>query len=183
VDLTQPQSPVLLGDLHAEGAQVLEALDDVLGDLGFALDPLPIDALGEEDAETLEERLTLLDRGRIELGLRVDQLEAEVAEEEFLAERRLGPLGLTAVLGDLLRLLVRGIRRHESESPVSPRRTTDLGADGLEGRGADVMVATRSISGTTSIRTASASPGLCSPSRSIGDLSDWCRLVGRSATR
>jgi hypothetical protein len=81
VDLTQPEPPVFLGDLHAEGAQVLEALDDVLRDLRLALDLPPVDVLGEEDAEALEERRALLDRGRIEPGLWVDQVEAEVAEE------------------------------------------------------------------------------------------------------
>ena len=80
-----------------------------------------VDPLGEEGAEALEERLALLDRGRVELRLRVDQVEAEVAEEEFLAERRLGPLGLAAGLGDLLGLFVRRIRRHEPRSPLSRR--------------------------------------------------------------
>ena len=66
--------------------RLLEALDDVVGNLRLAFDPLPVDVLGEEDAEAIEERLALLDRGRIELGLRMDQVEAEVAEEELLAE-------------------------------------------------------------------------------------------------
>ena len=128
VDLAQPEPAVLLGDLHAEGAQLLEALDDVLGDLRLALDLLPVDVLGEEGAEALEERLALLDRGRVELRLRVDQVEAEVAEEELLAERRLGPLGLAAGLGDLLGLLVRRIRRHKGHRPPACPRATGTGA-------------------------------------------------------
>src|SRR6476646_11320161 len=86
VDLAHPEPPVSLGDLHAEGAQVLEALDDVLGDLRLALDLPAVYPPGEEVAKALEERLALLDRGRIELRLRMDEVEAEPAEEEFLAE-------------------------------------------------------------------------------------------------
>src|SRR4051812_19469555 len=101
VDLTQAEPAVLLGDLHPEGAQVLETLEDVPGNLRVALDLPAVHPLGEEVAETVEECLALLDRARIELRLRVDQVEPEIAEKELLAERRLGPLGLTAGLGDL----------------------------------------------------------------------------------
>src|SRR3712207_580535 len=132
VDLTQPQPPVLLGDLHAEGAQVLEALDDLRGDLRLALDAAPIDAFGEEGAEALEERLARVHHGRIELWLRVDQVEAEIAEEEFLAERRLGPLSLAAGFGNLLRLFVGRIRRHGAGSPPPLHHTTDVGAEGRD---------------------------------------------------
>src|SRR3954452_1950170 len=80
------RAPRIARGSSCQGAQVLEALDDVFGNLRLAVDLLPVDALGEEDAEALEQRLALLDRGRIELGLRMDEVEAEVAEEELLAE-------------------------------------------------------------------------------------------------
>ena len=48
-------------------------------------------SLVEELAQAREERLALLDRGGVELGLRVDQVEPEVAEEQLLAEARASP--------------------------------------------------------------------------------------------
>jgi hypothetical protein len=110
VDLRQAEAAVLLRRLHAQRAEVLQALHDVLGDPGLALDLERVDLLLEERAQARQEGLALLGRGRIEPRLRVDQVEAEVAEEELLAEARQLPVGLTGLLGDLPSLLLTDVR-------------------------------------------------------------------------
>ena len=101
VDLREPEAAVLLGDLHAHRADALEALDDLVGDLGVALDLQRVDLVLEELAQRGEETLALLGRLGVEPRLRVDQVEPEVAEEQLLAEARQLPLLLARGLGDL----------------------------------------------------------------------------------
>jgi hypothetical protein len=102
VDLRQAEAAVLLGDLHAEGAELLEPLDDVLGDLRVALDLERIDPLLEEGAHPDQEGVALGRQLGGGLGLGVDDLRLEVAEEQLLAEAGLLPLGLAAGLSHLL---------------------------------------------------------------------------------
>src|SRR4051812_34544400 len=119
VDLRQAEAAVLLGDLHAERAELLEAVDDLFGDLRVALDLQRVDVLDEERAQALEEGLALLDRGGVELGLRVDEVELEVAEEQLLAEARELPVALARVLGDLPGFLLADVGGYVRCSPVS----------------------------------------------------------------
>ena len=102
VDLRQPQASVLLGDLHSQRPEVLEALDDVVAELAVLLDLQRIDALGQEGPQARQELLALADPLGIDLGLGVDQVEPKVTEVHAAAEARELPLGLPAVLGDLL---------------------------------------------------------------------------------
>jgi hypothetical protein len=112
VDLREPEPAVLLGHLHAHGADALESVDDVVRDLRGALDLERVD-LGLEDLPQLgEELLALLGRGGVELGLRVDEVQTEVAEEELLAEARQLPLRLAGRLGDLACFLLADVRGH-----------------------------------------------------------------------
>ena len=115
VDLREAEAAVLLGDLHPERAEVLEALDDVVGDLRVVLDLLRVDPLGQERAEALEELLALGDALGVDLRLRMDEVELEVAEVHAAAEAGLLPLGVARLLGDLLGLFVGRIRvlRHD----------------------------------------------------------------------
>jgi hypothetical protein len=117
VHLRQAEPAVLLGHLHPERAEVLEAVDHGLGDLRVALDLQRIDVLGEEGAQPLQERLALLHRGGVELGLRVDQVEVQAAEEEVLAEARQLPLALAGVLGDLTCLAFGDVGGHGAPVP------------------------------------------------------------------
>ena len=111
VDLRQAEAAVLLGDLHAHRADPLEALDDLVGQLRVALDLQRVDLVLEERPQLGEEALALLDRRVVEPRLGMDQIEAEVAEEEFLAEARQLPFLLARGLGDLPGLALAHIRR------------------------------------------------------------------------
>jgi hypothetical protein len=112
VHLRQAEPAVLLGHLHAERAEVLQTLDHVLGQLGVALDLERIDVLREKRAQSLEEALALLLLRRVDARLRMDQVEAEVAEEELPAEARQGPLGLTRGFRDFSRIALGDVARH-----------------------------------------------------------------------
>ena len=111
VDLREPQAAVLLGDLHAHRADPLEALDDLVGELRVALDLERVDLVLEERPQLGEEALALLGRRVVEPRLGMDQVQAEVAEEEFLAEARQLPFLLARGLGDLPGLALAHIRR------------------------------------------------------------------------
>ena len=110
VDLREPEAVVLLGHLHAHRADALEALDDLVRDLGVALDLQRVDLVREELAQRGEETLALLGRLGVEPRLRVDQVEPVVAEEELLAEARQLPILLAGGLGDLPCLLLGDVR-------------------------------------------------------------------------
>jgi len=103
VGLRQPEPAVLLVDLHAEGAELLEARDDLVGDLGLTLDPLRVDVVDQEAAQVGQEAFTAFDRSRrrLGLGLGIEQIELVVAPEQLFAERGLGPFGLPSGLGNL----------------------------------------------------------------------------------
>jgi hypothetical protein len=111
VDLREAEPAVLLGHLHAERAERLEPVDDAVGDLRLALDRERVDLVDQERAQACEERLALLDRRGVELRLRVDQVESQVAEEQLLAEAGLLP-ALAGALGDLSRLFFGDLAGH-----------------------------------------------------------------------
>ena len=74
------------------------------GILRVALDLERIDLSLEKLAQLRQEPLALLDGRRIEPRLRVDQIEAEVPEKQFLAEAGQLPLRLARRFGDLASL-------------------------------------------------------------------------------
>ena len=101
VEVRQAEPAVLLVDLHPEGADVAEALYDVLGDLGVALDLEGVDLLAEELLELCEERLALAAVGFRDDRVGMDQVEPEPPHEQLLAEARPGPLLLPGGFCDL----------------------------------------------------------------------------------
>ncbi|CAB4956091.1 unannotated protein [freshwater metagenome] len=101
VDLGEPEAAVLLRDLHAEGAELLEPVDDLVRDLRVALDLEVIDLVGQEALELLEEDLAARRLLGVVRRQRVHQVEAEVAEVELLAEGGQLPVGLARLLGEL----------------------------------------------------------------------------------
>ena len=119
VHLRQTESAVLLGYLHAERAQPFETFNDLVGDLRVALDLERVDVLLQERPQAVEEALALLDRGRIERRLGVDQVKAEVAEEQLLAEARQLPLGLARRLDDLSCLALGDGDSHGISAPLT----------------------------------------------------------------
>ena len=118
VDLRQPQAAILRRHLHPERAELLEAVDDLVGDPCLALDAQRVDLTDQEVAQRGEEALALLDGRRVELGLWMDQVEAEVAEEELLAEARQLPFALARRLGDLPCLLLGDVGGHVDVAPL-----------------------------------------------------------------
>jgi hypothetical protein len=105
VQVRQAEAAVLLVDLHAERAEVGQPAQHLVGNVRVALDGQAVDP-GHELAQLGEEHLGPGRLGGVGLGAGVDQVETEPAEEQFLAEARLAPLGLPSRLGDLARLLL-----------------------------------------------------------------------------
>jgi hypothetical protein len=100
VHLRQAQPAVLLLDFHPEGADRLEPVQCVIGDLCVAFDLERIYLRFKKFTQPREETLALLNRLRIRPRLRMDKVEPEVAKEQLPAEtRQLGlDLAATAVL-------------------------------------------------------------------------------------
>ncbi len=101
VHLGEAEAAVGLVDLHAEGAQLLQAADHLVGDARLALDQPAVDLVSQEVAEPAEERLALVHRLGRGYRVRVDQVEPEAAEEQFLGEAGLAPAALPGVLRHL----------------------------------------------------------------------------------
>ncbi len=95
-----------MSDLHAEGAEFLQAPDDLVGNLRVALDHSGIDLRLAEIAQPGQERLATIHRLRRAAGVRMDQVQPQSAEEQFLAEAGLAPLRLPRLFGDLPGLLL-----------------------------------------------------------------------------
>jgi len=94
---------VWLGE-QPERAEALEALYHMVGNPRVTLDLEWIDLGLQELAQGGQEALALLDGRWIELRLRMDQVQTEVAEEQLLAEARELPLRFARRLGDLASL-------------------------------------------------------------------------------
>ncbi len=92
VDLAEAESAVPGVDLHAEGAELLQPVDHLVGDPGLAFDQGAVDLRLDEVTQFGEELLAAL--GGLVGGHRVgvDEVEAEAAEEQFLGEAGLAPL-------------------------------------------------------------------------------------------
>ena len=100
----EPEAAVLLRDLHAPGAELVEALEELVVVLALPVDLVGVDVLGEEALELRQELVRLgLVRRRL-LGEGMDQIEIELAEEEITDERGLFPFRLARGLGDFHRL-------------------------------------------------------------------------------
>jgi hypothetical protein len=121
VQVGEPEPAVLLVDLHAEGAQPGQALEDLVGDARVALYPGAVDLGAREGVELAEELVGV--RAGLLGGPGVDQVEPEPAEEELLAEAGFAPLGLASGLGHLPGLLFGDIalRRGHRRPPRPPR--------------------------------------------------------------
>ena len=111
----EAQAAVLLGDLHAEGAQLAQAVHHVLRVFAGGVDLDGIHLVAQELPNGVVESGEL---GPLLLGqrIRMDQVEPEIAEEHLPQEARLLPLGLAGgfrhlpgfKLADLLQLLGHG---------------------------------------------------------------------------
>jgi hypothetical protein len=101
VHLGQAQPAVLGVDLHAEGAELLEPVDHLVGDPGVALDDGRVDLRLHEVAELGEELLAALGRLVGRKGVGVDEVEPEAAEEQLLGEAGLAPVLLPGGLRHL----------------------------------------------------------------------------------
>jgi hypothetical protein len=112
VDLREPEAAVPLGDLHPQRADLLEAVDDRLGDLRVALDRERVDGRGQHRPQLGEEPLALLDRGVVEPRLGVDEVEPQASEEQVLAEARQLPVALTGRFRDPPGFSFRDLRSH-----------------------------------------------------------------------
>jgi len=97
--LREAQAAVLLRDLHPEGAELGEPLDDRRGNL-----PVPVDRVGIDllDEKPLEARHVVAELGALGRGgrERMDEVEPEVAEEDLLQKRGRLPLALAGLFGD-----------------------------------------------------------------------------------
>ena len=103
--LRQTESAVLLRDLDAEGAHVAQLLHNGLRYLPGAIDFLRINAL-HEGAQLVHEWLGACFFRRVGRRVRMNEVEAESAEEELAHEARIFPLGLARGLSNVARLLL-----------------------------------------------------------------------------
>ncbi|MGX1367066.1 hypothetical protein RKD19_002425 [Streptomyces canus] len=101
VHLGEAEAAVLGVDLHAEGAEFLEAGHDVVGDAGLAFDEGSVDLGLAEVAEPGQERLAAAGVLLGGHGVGVDEVEPEPAEEQFLGEAGLAPVLLAGGLRHL----------------------------------------------------------------------------------
>ncbi len=92
VQLGESETAVLGVDLHAEGAELLQARDDLVGDACLALDAGGVDRGLAEGAQPVEELLAAPHALGVRERMRVDEVEPEAPEEEFLGETGLAPV-------------------------------------------------------------------------------------------
>jgi hypothetical protein len=104
----EPEAAVLAWDLHAEGADLRECREVVVGDLVLALDALAVEPFAHR-TQLGQEGFAALDVGGGAAGVRVHQGEVEAAQVEALGEARTIPLGLARSLGQLAGLGLGGV--------------------------------------------------------------------------
>src|SRR5216117_3066610 len=79
---------------------LFRSLDHLVGDLAFAVDPVGVHLVAQEPLQLFEERSRALGVVGCRLGIGMDQLHPELAEEEIAHEARRGPLLLSRGFGD-----------------------------------------------------------------------------------
>ena len=113
-DLGKPEPAVLLGHLHPERAERLQAIEDLGGDPRVALDLQRVDLGLEELAQLAQEGRAPARGGLVESGLRMDEVDPQRAQEQLPAEARQLPLRLARLLGDATRLALAYLCGHRA---------------------------------------------------------------------
>jgi hypothetical protein len=98
--LAQSQSTVFGRDLDGEGADVTQSLNDLFGDLPFAVDLVAVHLVPHESLEPLQERAGTLDLDGVQLGVWVDQVDPEIPIEHLADEAGSLPLLLACGFRD-----------------------------------------------------------------------------------
>jgi hypothetical protein len=99
----EAQAAVLLGNLHAEGAELAEAVDHLVLVFAGYVDLDRVELVAKQIVDRLVERHEL-GVFFVLFGIGVDEIEPEVAKEHLFHERRLFPSGLPRFLRDLASL-------------------------------------------------------------------------------
>jgi hypothetical protein len=118
--LRQAQTAVLLWHFHTQGADLLQAVDHRVRYPLVLLDDQRVDVLLQVFTQAGEKSLALGDRVVGQRGLRVDEVEPYVAEEQALAEARQCPVLLTRGLGYSTCLLGAGVACHFANLLIGP---------------------------------------------------------------
>src|SRR5579884_3273597 len=103
IDLRKTEPAVTLVDLHSQRPQLLQTVDDVLGDASLTLDLERVDLPLQKLPQRLQKPLPLLHRVGRNRRLGMDQVQPETTQEQLLAEAGQAPLTLTGILGNLTR--------------------------------------------------------------------------------
>src|SRR5712691_9107575 len=101
--LGETEPAILARDLDAERPHRLECLDDLAGDLALAVDAIGVDLL-HQARQAVEERFGAGDFSGILLGIGMDEVEAQGAEEQVANEAGRGPPRLARRFRDIARL-------------------------------------------------------------------------------
>ncbi len=102
-DVGETQAPVFLRDLHSEGPERAQPVEDPLRVLAGAIDLRRIDFVLEEGLEALVEVPELRPLVPAQ-GIGMNEIQPEVAEEQFLDEAWMFPLRFAGGLRDVARL-------------------------------------------------------------------------------
>ena len=97
--LTEAEAAVFLGDLDAEGADLLQRAHHVVGHLAVAIDGIAVDSFPKHVGEARQKgrRRSLIRCSWAGIG--IDQVEFESSGEQFAHEARLRPFGFARRLG------------------------------------------------------------------------------------
>src|SRR6266566_7107043 len=101
--LRQAEPAVLAWNLDAEGTELLQSVDDLFRNLAFAIDAVGIDLLAQKALEAVEEGFGAGDFGGILLGIGMDEIHPQVAQEELADETRRRPFLFARGFGDVAR--------------------------------------------------------------------------------
>jgi len=103
--VSDPSPAVFARNLDAEGAELPQPVDDLFRNLAFAIDAVGIDPLAQKALEAIEEWFGAGDFGGILLGIGMDEIHPQLAEEEVAHETRRRPLLLARGLGHFARFI------------------------------------------------------------------------------